>query len=153
MIKTIRKIVKETLDKLDMNSVDALELIMRTGKAETGYRALMGYGKGNPALGFWQVEPATMFDTWENYVMYRPKIRDVLWQLGLNDGDMKFSLLTNIALQAAFCRLKYRRDSNPIPPASNMVAQAEYWKRVYNSELGRGTIEHFLKANDYEQNN
>ena len=55
--------------------------------------------------------------------------------------------MSNIALQVAFCRLKYRRDSKPIPSKHKIEAQAEYWKRVYNTRLGKGTTEHFLKAN------
>jgi len=28
-----------------------------------------------------------------------------------------------------------------------MEAQAGYWKRVYNTELGKGTVKHFMEAN------
>ena len=67
--------------------------------------------------------------------------------LGIEPEDLEFSLLSSIALQAAFCRLKNRRDSKPIPSWDNMKAQAKYWKRVYNTELGKGTVEHFIDCN------
>ena len=145
MIASIKEIVEGTLYKLDMYSDDALSLIMRTGWAESGYRALRQY-KG-PAIGFWQVEMDTVKDTLDNYVAYRPHIMEVLEELGLNTEDLEFSVLSSIALQAAFCRLKYRRDSKPIPSWDDMEAQAKYWKRVYNTELGKGTIEHFIDSN------
>ena len=147
MIASIKEIVEGTLYKLDMYSDDALSLIMRTGWAESGYRSLKGATSGNPALGFWQVELATAQDTLDNYVEYRPHIMKVLTTLGLDEEDLEFSLLSNIALQAAFCRLKYRRDSKPIPSWDNMEAQAKYWKRIYNTELGKGTVEHFIECN------
>ena len=70
-----------------------------------------------------------------------------LRDIGYLGKDIKFELLTIIALQVAFCRLKYRRDKNPIPSWDDLEAQAGYWKRVYNSARGRGTVEHFIKAN------
>ena len=147
MISEIKSIAEETLYTLDMYSDDALSLIMRTGWAESGYRALKGATSGNPALGFWQVEPFTARDTLDNYVKFRPAIKEKLLYLGLNESNLEFCLLSNIALQVAFCRLKYRRDSKPIPSWDDVDAQAKYWKRVYNSELGKGTVTHFLNAN------
>ena len=55
--------------------------------------------------------------------------------------------MSNIALQVAFCRLKYRRDKYPLPKASDLEGQAKYWKRVYNSKLGKGTVKHFIEMN------
>ena len=51
--------------------------------------------------------------------------------------------MSNIALQAALCRLKYRRDPRAIP--KTIDAQARYWKRVYNGG-GKGTVEKFVQA-------
>ena len=146
MINSIKEIVEGTLYKLNMYSDDALSLIMRTGWAESGYRALRQY-KG-PAIGFWQVEMDTVKDTLDNYVAYRPHIMKVLETLGLDMEDLEFSILSNISLQAAFCRLKYRRDSKPIPSWDDMEAQANYWKRVYNTKLGKGTVKHFIECNE-----
>ena len=146
MINSIKEIVEGTLYKLDMYSDDALSLIMRTGWAESGYRALRQY-KG-PAIGFWQVELDTVNDTLDNYVAYRPHIMKVLEGLGLDTEDLEFSVLSSISLQAAFCRLKYRRDSKPIPSWDDMEAQANYWKRVYNTKLGKGTVKHFIECNE-----
>ena len=56
--------------------------------------------------------------------------------------------MSNIALQAVFCRLKYKRDKYALPKSSDLEAQAKYWKRVYNTHLGKGTITHFMEAND-----
>ena len=146
MEKSIKKIIKWTLEYLNMDSEDARDLVYKTGMAESGYRALEGYGN-NPAIGFWQMEPATMWDIWENYVLYRPKYKEALWRLGFNEGFGEQSLLSNLAVQAAFCRLHYRRVPSSLPKKSNKEAQAKYWKKHYNSHLGKGTIKHFMEAN------
>ena len=150
MIKEIKEIAEYSLYKLDCYSDDALALVVRTGMAESGYRALKGYGEGNPAIGFWQIEPATMYDMIRNYIKYRPKYRKILETLGMEfkGDDIEMSVMANMAVQAALCRLHYRRDSKPIPSWDNVEAQGKYWKRVYNTAKGRGTVKHFIGANE-----
>ena len=116
--------------------------------AESGYRALKGYGDGNPAIGFWQIEPATLDDMIDNYIKYRSKYKIELIDLGMKfDNSKIISVMSNMAIQAALCRLHYRRDKDPIPSWTDLEAQGAYWKRIYNTPLGRGTVEHFVEAN------
>ena len=148
MIDEIKEIVEYALYKVDSYSDDALALVVRTGMAESGYRALKGYGEGNPAIGFWQIEPATMNDMITNYIHYRSHYKKNLISLGMNfENDTTLSVMSNMAVQAALCRLHYRRDKDPIPSWDDVEAQGSYWKRVYNTVKGRGTVEHFVKAN------
>jgi hypothetical protein len=146
MKREIKTIIKDVLQHIGMDSEDARALVFRTGMAETGYRALKGYG-GNPALGFFQCEPDTIVDIIDNYVLYRPELKIKLYALGLDETNIDVRFMSNIALQVAFCRIKYRRDKEKIPSAEDIIAQAKYWKRVYNTELGKGTIGHFMNAN------
>ena len=129
-----------------MDSPEARELIFRTGMAESGYRAIEQHG-GGPAVGYFQVEPDTIKDTIDNYVTYRQEIQTKLWSLGFDDKDMVLRVMGSIPLQVAFCRLKYRRDKYALPPCGNIEAQGKYWKRIYNTHKGKGTVEHFIKAN------
>ena len=149
MIDEIKEIVEYALYRVDSYSDDALALVVRTGMAESGYRALKGYGEGNPAIGFWQIEPATMNDMMKNYIHYRSNYKKNLISLGMNfEKDTTMSVMSNMAVQAALCRLHYRRDKDPIPSWDDLEGQARYWKRVYNTVEGRGTVEHFIRAND-----
>ena len=129
-----------------MDSPEARELIFRTGMAESGYRAIEQHG-GGPAVGYFQVEPATINDTITNYVTYRPEIQTKLWSLGFDDKDSALRVMGSISLQVAFCRLKYRRDKYALPPCGDLEAQGKYWKRVYNTYKGKGTVKHFMDAN------
>ena len=146
MEKSIKKIIKLALQHLGLDSEEARSLIYRTGKAESGYKTLQQYG-GGPALGFFQMEPKTAIDIWDNYVMYRPKYRDKLYALGFDEGALEFCLLSNIGLQAAFCRLHYRRVPSALPKEDDLKAQAKYWKDYYNTSAGKGTTKHFIGAN------
>ena len=149
MIKEIKEIVEYSLYKLDCYSDDALALVVRTGMAESGYRALKGYGESNPAIGFWQIEPATLHDMMKNYIAYRTKYTKALEELGMKfkGDDIEMSVISNMAVQAGLCRLHYRRDKYPLPSWDSMESQGKYWKRVYNTHKGRGTVRHFMKAN------
>ena len=147
MKKQIREVIEWSLKEMGLYSEDAVDLVYKTGNAETGYRHLKQMG-GGPAIGFWQVEPATLIDIMDNYVNYRPELLKGLISLGYNQSNIETRVMGNIALQAVFCRLKYKRDKYPLPKSDDLKAQAEYWKRVYNTRLGKGTIEHFMEANN-----
>ena len=142
-MKEIKVIIDKVLTELNMYSPEASDLVYRTGMAESGYRAIAQ--RGGPAISFWQVEPNTISDVIENYLLFRQPLMNKLIKMGLDESDPNWSVMTNIAVAIAICRLKYRRDSEPIP--INLKQQAKYWKRVYNSELGKGTVDHFIKAN------
>ena len=143
--KVCEEIANYSLDKLELNSDAALQMVMTTGQTESGYDYLRQI-KG-PAIGFWQMEPATMYDIWENYVAYRPKYKEALWRLGFNEGFAVESLLSNLAVQTAFCRLHYRRVPKKLPKAGDLEGQAKYWKEFYNTIKGKGTVEHFINKN------
>ena len=147
MKKQIREIIEWSLKEMDLYSEDAVDLVYKTGNAETGYRHLKQMGSG-PAIGFWQVEPATLIDILDNYVKYRSKLEKGLKSLGFSRNGIETRVMGNIALQAVFCRLKYKRDRYALPKSDDLKGQAKYWKRVYNTHLGKGTIEHFIEAND-----
>ena len=140
MIQEIKEIVEHALYKLNCYSDDALALVVR---------ALEGYGDGTPAIGFWQIEPATLKDMIKNFLNYRKRYKDALKELGMEfkGDDIEISVMSNMAVQAALCRLHYRRDKKPLPSWDDMEAQGLYWKRVYNTPKGRGTIKHFIEAN------
>ena len=146
MKDSIKKIIKQTLEYIDMDSEAAREMIYKTGKAESGYKTLKQYGDG-PALGFFQMEPATCKDILENYVKYRPKYKELLDSLGFQEDKMEYCLMSNIGFQVAMCRLHYRRVPSALPESNDIEGQAKYWKNFYNSHLGKGTLEHFIKAN------
>tara|TARA_E500000331_G_C17238731_1_gene706060 strand:- start:1496 stop:1951 length:456 start_codon:yes stop_codon:yes gene_type:complete len=149
MKNDIKNIINEVLTKLEKatgirKTREAEALIYETGNAETGYRNLVQMG-GGPAVSFFQLEPATIQDIFNNYVEYRQPLVEVLIEFGLDPANLEFCVKTNIAIAICMCRFHYRRVPSEIPKTKEQ--RAIYWKEYYNTNLGKGTIDHFLKAN------
>lgn len=51
----------------------------------------------------------------------------------------------NMFLSVALCRGRYWLDKEPLPPAKNIEALGAYWKRVWNTDLGKGTVRDFVQ--------
>ena len=145
----IKNIISEVLVMLEKQTDipktrEAVNLIYETGMAESGYRALVQKG-GGPALSFFQIEPATGRDIFNNYVEFRQPLVEALINFGLDPMNLDFCIKTNIAIAICMCRFHYIRVPTAIPKTKN--ARAKYWKIHYNTMKGKGTTEHYLKAN------
>lgn len=145
----------------------AASLIYRTGLAESGYRVREQDG-GGPALGYWQMEPATLEDIARNYLASRPRLQmaadhligedhvDFMTSALVSGVERRFERngppppwgehpLLDDRFACVACRLHYLRVREALPPPDAIEQQAAYWKRHYNTEDGRGTVEHFLR--------
>jgi hypothetical protein len=151
MINSIKEIIEEVLFQLEEAGIpktqDAFDLIFETGCAETGYRHLdqMKAKKGIGAVSFWQLEPATIRDCWDNYISYRKPLIEATYKLGLIEENKVFCVYSNIALAVAFTRIQYRRFPKAIP--TTLPERANYWKTFWNTIKGKGTVEHYIAAN------
>ena len=147
MISSIREIIDEVLTQLEdigiKKTPESFDLVFETGMAESHYKHIEQIG-GGPGLGFFQCEVNTCYDIWENFVTFRKPYIETLYKLGLVEDRMTFCLLTNIALQVAFCRIHYRRQPGAIP--KTLPARANYWLKYYNAG-GKGSIDHYVGAN------
>jgi len=148
--RQIREIIRSTLRRLNMWSEDAEELVFLTGLVESGYNYISQIGSG-VARSFWQVEPATAFDTVNNYLIYRDskmeRVADCLMLdpvalKVMDDTELEELLWGNIYAGILFCRLKYWRVPKPIP--STVDGKANYWLKYYNAG-GKGSIGHFME--------
>jgi hypothetical protein len=84
------------------------------------------------------MEEETEDDIHRNYLMYRPKLSELVAALrtGLRDDDMVDSL----PYQVAMARIHYRRVPDPLPDYRDPYALGAYWKRWYNTPLGKGKV-------------
>jgi hypothetical protein len=136
------------LDAIGNNSLAAQELVLGTGVHESLGFTLRRQLRGGPAVGLFQMEPVTFKDLWKRVI---PKLSDKV-QSGLkhlSDGENEIdveSLATNDKLAAALCRIKYLSINEPLPPAGYTDLQARYWKKYYNTILGKGTSRDYLKS-------
>lgn len=116
-------------------SSSAETLIFCTGLKETGYKVDRQYA-GGPALGYWQMEPATHDDIWKNYLAYRPGLASIVGAFGKTPED----LIKSPKYAVLMCRIKYLRDNTALPISSDWFGMAKVWKRVYNSSKGAGQL-------------
>lgn len=138
----LERIIRPVLMDLGLWSADAERLVLGTACQESACgRYLVQLGSG-PALGIFQMEPATHDDLWRNFLQFRPGIEERVQKLLIGSHPAATQLIGNLYYATAMCRVHYLRDRDPIP--DNLRGQAEYWKRVYNTRLGRGTVDEYL---------
>ncbi len=143
-----KKLVRETLMMLgDRYYSDlAVELLIRTAITESKLRTIYQLG-GGPARGFFQIEPKTATSLYIHYLKHRPGLLEHVNMI-VGEGwhkNIEYKLTTDIALGVILARLKYYKDPDPIP--ATLEGQAMYWKRIYNTPGGEGTIEKFVNDN------
>ena len=125
----------------------AERLVLGTAIVESGLQHLVQLGSG-PAVGLWQMEPATYRDHWRNGVLARDAdlASRVLSLASRGSGDIPSAteMIGNLPFAAAMCRVHYLRDPHKLPDALDTRALAATWKRVYNTPLGAGTEQRYL---------
>lgn len=99
-----------------------------------------------PALGLWQMEPATFEDLFEAYLDFRPQLRGRVLDLVERgyDGELVRHLVDNDRFACACARMRLYRSSHALPEQDDLRGHAAMWKAVYNTHLGRGTVERYI---------
>ena len=142
-VKQLRELViKPALQSLELYSKEAEDLLMEIACQESLCGHFLHQTNG-PALGIFQVEPATHKDLWENFLEYKPTLRDriKLYRNG-TVRDLEKYLETDLLYAAMIARLIILRIPAPIPTTRSR--RADYWKQYYNTPLGAGTIGEYL---------
>lgn len=140
------KIIRPTLTNLNMWSESAENILIGTVAVESnlGYRLRQVAG---PALGIYQIEPATHEDLWENYLNFRLKMKEKINRMrhGVDEGALYHEqLVYDMRYATAIARLIYWRVPEPLPQAHDIEGLAHYWKKYYNTHLGKGKIDDFI---------
>ena len=146
-------IARPVLEKLDMWSPAAENLIVGTAAHETHFQFLDQITSRNdetlgPAYGIFQIEPATHDDVLR-YLDSRPEIRIKVLNFLAPWPDHARQLVTNYGYATAIARIKYWMFPEPLPLADDIPGLAAYWKQFYNTPAGKGTVQQFI--DDYER--
>ena len=144
-------IIEPTLEYMsgNYNTVEARFLLLCTAaiESECGH-----YIKqiGGPALGIWQMEPATHDDIWnECDALKLPELSTIVDGLvpTLNNEPM----IESPMYACAMARLKYSMDTKALPKCNggtdlDLDMFYKYYKRVYNTQYGKSTFEKWCSA-------
>ena len=132
------------------NSIARQHQVLGTGFKESGYVHTRQIG-GGPALGFFQMEPATHSDILKNFIAYRPELAKAVYELTgsrLPDAEV---LIANPVYAAFMSGAQYLRSPLPLAGPFDSFGQASLWKRAYNGP-GAGTVadavQYFRTANE-----
>ena len=150
----LQDVIRPALAVIGLQSVAAEQLLLGTAAAESRLGTYL-HQLGGPALGVWQIEPATHEDVWLNVLAYKQGLRGLVLQLAPpiyvtapEYAPLPRVLCGNLLYACAIARIVYWRHKDPLPEAGDWKGIAAYWKRAYNTPLGAGTVEHFLDACD-----
>lgn len=141
-VNQLRHFIEDTLEKINLNSRGAVELLMLTAAVESHGGKYIWQRKG-PALGIFQMEPATRYDITENFLRYKPDLMVKVNNFYLGYDD---ELMWNLRYAVIMARLHYRRRPEPLPKFGDIDGMAAYWKQHYNTTKGKGTIEKAVEA-------
>lgn len=140
-------VVRPALQFIGLHTPAAENLVLGTAIVESATDFLRQSGSG-PALGLWQMEPATHDDIWVNYIGYRRALVERMNQLttsaAITDGATE--LVGNLYYAAAMCRIAYARAPEQLPEANDALAMAKLWKLRYNTPKGAGTVQGALQG-------
>lgn len=145
-------LVRPTLDALGLGGAAAEDLVLGTAAHESGgFRFIdqvtrAGDDVLGPAIGLYQVEPATHDDVWTHFLRFRPALAAQVAALRAPIPDAHRQLALNLSYATAICRVIYFRRPEPLPRAGDVAALARYWKRFYNTIAGAGRPEQFIDA-------
>lgn len=137
-------IIQPTLRHLGLWSLAAEELLLGTALMESNliHRRQIG----GPARGFFQMEPATHNDIWENFLKHRTKLADRVKEVLTSERDDRLvELEVNDKYACAMARIHYLRVSAPLPQTGDVARMAAYWKLYYNTLRGRGEVPEYIR--------
>lgn len=138
-------VVRPTLHHLELWSQSAENLLVGTALVESKLTYLKQFGEG-PALGVFQIEPATFEDIYFRFLKNRPVLDVAVKRLVMPAWHPLEQLTHNHALGCAIARCKYLMDPRPLPEPNDVTGLGEAWKRCYNTLAGKGTVERFVTA-------
>ena len=149
-------VVRPVLKQMNMWSEPAEDLLIGTACQESHcgeYIRQLGCTGARGAFGIYQMELATARDIYDNYLTYdREELYAFMENLKGSAVSLTDGLTWNLAFATAMSRLYYRRIREPIP--FTPVQLAFYYKRYYNSYLGKATplqfVENCQKYGDFK---
>lgn len=142
-------ILVPTLSALQLYSTDAEELLVFTMATESNGGYLLAQVKG-PALGVFQMEPNTYTDIWQNYIKNRSALLSLI---AINFEAPRIPLpermVYDLKYATVMARIHYLRVKEDLPKAGDLDAMWDYYKKYYNTPLGKAKKEKAIE--DYNR--
>ena len=133
----LKELIDKTLKEYSLYSLEAAELVYGTIIQESKRGTYLkqrakSFNIDKHAIGIGQMEKNT-FD-W----LKRVFLGKYPWLINVNFHELEY----NLKYAILFTRFRYLVDKEPIP--KTLEGQAKYWKRIYNTEKGKGTVQQYM---------
>jgi hypothetical protein len=137
----LRALIQSTLKPLGLWTDSAEELLMATCAQESHLGVYRRQIHG-PALGIFQMEPATFHDITSNFLPRHPQLEQQI--VALAHDYTSSEMINNDPFAIAMARVLYLRVPHPLPSATNLEGLFQYYKTYWNSMLGAATHDEFV---------
>ena len=152
-MQTKREGVSMNYGIVDFVEEEAKKVVRCLGGGDNAIKLILETATSETALG--HLEDKTVyagmgicqFDKKPFYLVRRRAVKKyrkkILSELGVDLKLVEWEHLRyNSFLSLLFCRLYYKFIPRPIP--ESVEGRAKYWKKYYNTYLGKGTVGHYL---------
>lgn len=136
-------IIKPTLSILDTYTPDAEDLLVGIACAESNCGEFLAQHPNGPALGIYQCEKNSAMEVLSYLLKRRPGLYKQVMALAIDGLSLEDNLRGNLFFATAVARCFFLRFPESIPATKE--GKAEYWKKYYNTPLGKGTKDGFLR--------
>lgn len=140
----IERVLRDIDDKFYCRTINYL--LMLTSATESGLGHWIKQTKG-PARGIFQIEPHTEYLTWLWTIKNNHKLFNALKCYSSCELFGGYDLEANIPYQIVLARANYYSWPESLPEINNpingndIIKLAMYWKKYWNTDKGKGTIE------------
>lgn len=129
-------IVRPSLQAIGLQSLAAERLLVGTALVESNLHYVQQIR--GCAMGFYQMEPATHDDIWNNFLEYRQPLAKRVKSLLFDGMTQHEQLRTNTAYATAMARVHYFRVKEALP--GDAQGMALYHKEYYNTHEGKTDV-------------
>lgn len=144
LIRYVLKDFARAVQRPTLYSEDAVELLMLTAAQETHCGRWVMQING-PALGIFQMEPTTHYEIWDKVVRNDEALNQAVDMFFIPSLNWKAQMIGNLPYQIIYARLYFTRTPQPLPPKEDVRAMAVYWKKYWNTPLGKGTVDEAVR--------
>ncbi|WP_441001312.1 hypothetical protein [Fodinibius sp. SL11] len=141
-------VIRPVLHDIGKYSRNAEELLLLTAAQESGLGKYLHQLGDGPAIGIYQMEPATHDDIWSNFLKYKPTLGDTIlrWEMprAFADNNAK-EMAGNLYYATAMARCFYLRFYESLPEFADVEGMAKYYKKYYNTHKGKATVKEAIE--------
>jgi len=132
----LKDLIFRCLSRHGLYSQAASQLLLGTAAVESQFGTYIRQLGGGPALGIFQMEPKTYDWLCEKFKNHYPE--RCWYRAEVLEHDLWQAIL--------FARLRYKVTPEPLPDAGNLNALAHFYKKHYNTSMGKATPAMFIDA-------